>query len=91
MLPDVQERWRVGGSGQAALSSTGLVRYATEMDFDAVVTTLSEIGSEGYLVIEAVGCSAEETNSLGALWGNLSITPEDIAFQGADRLRGLLS
>jgi hypothetical protein len=41
-------------------------------------------------MIEGFGYSAAEKNSLGALWGDLNVTPEDIAFQGAAYLRSLL-
>jgi D-psicose/D-tagatose/L-ribulose 3-epimerase len=60
------------------------------VDFPGIVATLKEIGYDGYLMIEGFGYSATEKNSLGALWGDLNITPEDIAFQGAAYLLGLL-
>lgn len=60
------------------------------VDFPGIVAALKEIGYDGYLMIEGFGYSAAEQNSLGALWGDLNVSPEDIAFQGADYLRGLL-
>ncbi len=60
------------------------------VDFPGIVATLKEIGYDGYLMIEGFGYSAAEQNSLGALWGDLNVSPEDIAFQGAHYLRGLL-
>jgi D-psicose/D-tagatose/L-ribulose 3-epimerase len=60
------------------------------VDFPGIVATLKEIGYEGYLTIEGFGYSPVEQDSLGALWGDLNVTPEDIAFQGAAYLRSLL-
>ncbi len=60
------------------------------VDFPGIVAALKEIGYQGYLMIEGFGNSAAEKNSLGALWGDLNIAPEDIAFQGAAYLLGLL-
>lgn len=60
------------------------------VDFPGVVATLREIDYDGYLMIEGFGYSAAEQSSLGALWGDLNVTPEDIAFQGAAYLHGLL-
>jgi len=61
------------------------------VDFPGIVTTLKEIGYDGYLMIEGFGYSAAEQNSLGALFGDLNVSPEDIAFQGAAYLQGLLA
>ena len=60
------------------------------VDFRAIVAALKDIGYDGYLMIEGFGYSAAEKNSLGALWGDLNVTPEDIAFQGAAYLQSLL-
>ncbi|MGO9340072.1 MAG: sugar phosphate isomerase/epimerase family protein [Terracidiphilus sp.] len=60
------------------------------VDFPAIVAALKDIGYDGYLMIEGFGYSANEKNSLGALWGDLNVTPEDIAFQGATYMRSLL-
>jgi D-psicose/D-tagatose/L-ribulose 3-epimerase len=60
------------------------------VDFAAIVSALKDIGYDGFLMIEGFGYSAAEKNSLGALWGDLRISPEDIAFQGATYLQGLL-
>ena len=60
------------------------------VDFPGIVAALEQIGYDGYLMIEGFGYSANETHSLGALWGDLNVTPEDIAFKGATYLRGLL-
>lgn len=59
--------------------------------FPEIVTALIEIGYNGYLMIEGFGYSVSEKNSLGALWGDMNVSPEDIAFQGATYLHGLLS
>jgi len=60
------------------------------IDFPAIVAALKEIGYDGYLTIEGFGYSAAEKNSLGARWGDMNVSPEDIAFQGATYLRDLL-
>lgn len=44
----------------------------------------------GDLMIEGFGYFSAEPDALGALWGDLSVTPEDIAFKGTDFLRALL-
>jgi D-psicose/D-tagatose/L-ribulose 3-epimerase len=60
------------------------------VDFPGIVAALGEIGYDGYLTIEGFGYSAAEKNSLGAMWGGMNVSPEDIAFQGAIYLRDLL-
>jgi len=60
------------------------------VDFPAIVTALREIAYDGYLMIEGFGYSPEEVDSLGALWGDLKVSPEDIAFGGGNYLRTLL-
>jgi D-psicose/D-tagatose/L-ribulose 3-epimerase len=60
------------------------------VDFPAIVAALADIGYDGYLMIEGFGYSVVEKDSLGALWGDLNVTPEDIAFQGAAYLQSLL-
>jgi D-psicose/D-tagatose/L-ribulose 3-epimerase len=60
------------------------------VDFAGIVKALRAIDYQGCLMIEGFGYSSEETHSLGALWGDRSVTPEDIAFQGAAYLRTLL-
>jgi D-psicose/D-tagatose/L-ribulose 3-epimerase len=61
------------------------------VDFPALVAALKEIAYDGYLMIEGFGYSPDEPNSLGALWGDLNVSPEDVAFKGAVYLRRLLS
>ncbi len=60
------------------------------IDFPAIVGALGKIAYDGYLTIEGFGYSASEPNSLGALYGDMSVSPEDIAFKGATYLRSLL-
>ncbi len=60
------------------------------VDFDNIVEALRKIEYQGCLMIEGFGYSPNEPASLGALWGDLTVTPEDIAFRGADYLHGLL-
>ena len=60
------------------------------VDFPGIVTALREIAYDGYLIIEGFGYSPDEADSPGALWGDLKVSPEDIALQGATYLRSLL-
>lgn len=60
------------------------------VDFHGIVAALKQIQYDGFLMIEGFGFSAREPDSLGALWADVDVSPEDIAFQGADYLRGLL-
>jgi D-psicose/D-tagatose/L-ribulose 3-epimerase len=60
------------------------------VDFEGIVNALREIDYEGYLMIEGFGYAKDEEHSLGALWGDLNVTPEMIAFEGAAYLRRLL-
>jgi D-psicose/D-tagatose/L-ribulose 3-epimerase len=61
------------------------------IDFTSLIASLQRMNYSGYLMIEGFGYSPSEPDALGALWGDLSVTPEDIAFKGADFLRTLLS
>ena len=61
------------------------------VDFPGIVAALRQIDYDGYLMIEGFGFSPDEPDGLGALWGDLQVSPEDIAFQGARYLRSLLS
>jgi hypothetical protein len=47
--------------------------------------------SAGFLMIKGFGYSPDEMDSFGALWGDLRVSREDIAFQGASYLRDVLS
>jgi D-psicose/D-tagatose/L-ribulose 3-epimerase len=60
------------------------------VDFPAIVKVLQEIEYDGYLMIEGFGYSALEPHSLGALYADPAVSPEDIAFKGASYLRALL-
>lgn len=60
------------------------------VDFPGIVDALHGIQYTGFLMIEGFGYSAVEPASLGALWGDPSVSPEDIAFKGASYLRSLL-
>ncbi|HEY0794765.1 MAG TPA: sugar phosphate isomerase/epimerase family protein [Acidisarcina sp.] len=59
------------------------------MDFPAILAALHDIEYDGCLMIEGFGYSPGEPGSLGALWGDLEVSPEDIAFKGATYLRSL--
>jgi D-psicose/D-tagatose/L-ribulose 3-epimerase len=61
------------------------------VDFPGIVAALRHIAYEGFLMIEGFGYSENEPDSLGALYGDFAVSPEDIAFQGASYLRSLLS
>ncbi len=60
------------------------------VDFPGIVAALKSIGFDGYLMIEGFGYSPDEKNSLGELWGDLNVSPENIAIKGATYLNGLL-
>ena len=60
------------------------------VDFPGIVAALRQIDYDGFLMIEGFGCSPDEPGSLGALWGDLAVSPEDIAFKGASYLQSLL-
>ena len=60
------------------------------VDFPALVAALIKIAYDGYMMIEGFGYSSAESNSLGALYGDLSVSPDDIAFKGAAYLHSLL-
>ena len=60
------------------------------INFRAIIEALEKSNYHGYLMIEGFGYSPTEPNALGALWGDLSVSPEDIAFTGATYLAGLL-
>jgi D-psicose/D-tagatose/L-ribulose 3-epimerase len=60
------------------------------VDYPAIVAALRRMDYNGYLMIEGFGFSSDEPESLGALWGDLLVSPEDIAFKGAEYLRTLL-
>jgi D-psicose/D-tagatose/L-ribulose 3-epimerase len=60
------------------------------INFPAIIEALRKSNYDGYLIIEGFGYSPSEPNALGALWGDLSVSPEDIAFAGATYLARLL-
>jgi D-psicose/D-tagatose/L-ribulose 3-epimerase len=61
------------------------------INFPAIIEALQKSNYDGYLIIEGFGYSANEPSALGALWGDLSVSPEDIAFAGATYLADLLA
>jgi len=63
------------GSGHVGLAET--------------LQVLREIDYDGYIVLEGFGYSPAEEEAPGALWADLRVTPEDIAFQGLAYLRSL--
>lgn len=60
------------------------------VDFPGMVAALQATGYDGYLMVEGFGWSANEPHSLGALYGDPAVTPERLALEGAQYLRGLL-
>lgn len=60
------------------------------VDFEAILDTLRAIGYSGCLMIEGFGYSPNEVAAPGALWADVGVSPEDIAFDGAQYLRDLL-
>ena len=60
------------------------------VDFNAILAALRKGGYRGYLMIEGFGYSAQERNAPGALWADISVSPEEIALRGAEYLRSIL-
>jgi D-psicose/D-tagatose/L-ribulose 3-epimerase len=60
------------------------------IDFNAVIDALRKIGYSRCLMIEGFGYSPKEQTAPGTLWASLDVSPEDIAFKGAQYLHGLL-
>jgi D-psicose/D-tagatose/L-ribulose 3-epimerase len=60
------------------------------VDFKGIIAALDRIGYAGMLMMEGFGYAPDEPASLGALWGDLTVSPVDIAHKGAMFLRGLL-
>ncbi len=60
------------------------------VDFAGVIAAAQKIGYDGYLMIEGFGYSPDEPDCLGSLWGDLKVSPEDLAFQGASYLQNIL-
>jgi D-psicose/D-tagatose/L-ribulose 3-epimerase len=61
------------------------------VDFPSIVAALKKIGYNGYLMIEGFGYSPQETDAPGALWADISVSPEEIASTGARFLREVLN
>lgn len=61
------------------------------VDFSAIAAALIDVGYDGYLMIEGFGYSPSEAHSPGALWADLSVSPEEIASGGARYLKGILA
>jgi len=61
------------------------------INFSAIIKALQKIEYDGYLMIEGFGYSEDEPNAPGALWGDLKVSPENIALAGAAYLANLLT
>lgn len=59
------------------------------VDFPAIIRALREIEYDGYVVLEGFGYSPNEKDAPGALWGELAVSPEDLAWEGLAHLRSL--
>jgi D-psicose/D-tagatose/L-ribulose 3-epimerase len=60
------------------------------VDFAGIVAALKSIGYNGYLMIEGFGYLPQVTDAPGSLWADMNVSPEQVAFSGADYLRTLL-
>jgi D-psicose/D-tagatose/L-ribulose 3-epimerase len=58
------------------------------VDFIGCMEALNRIGYDGYLVIEGFGYAESETCAPGALWADMSVSPEDVAVKGMEYLCG---
>lgn len=61
------------------------------VDFPGIVASLQQTGYEGFLTIEGFGYSDDEANTLGRLWADPGVSPERIAFRGAQYLQKILN
>ena len=61
------------------------------VNFPEIIAALRQIEYEGFLTIEGFGYSPDEPDSLGAMDLHPRVSPEDIAFKGADYLRSLIN
>jgi len=61
------------------------------IDWPGIKQALTEIGYDGFLVIESFGYTMETIAAATCIWRDLAATPEDIAFQGIKYLRRLLA
>lgn len=59
------------------------------VDFFELIAALGASGYDGYLMIEGFGYTPDEPDSVGAVWGQPGVAPENIAFDGAAYLREL--
>jgi D-psicose/D-tagatose/L-ribulose 3-epimerase len=57
--------------------------------FPAIVSALREIQYQGYFILEGFGYSPNEKDAPGALLADLTVSPEDLAFEGLAYLRTL--
>jgi D-psicose/D-tagatose/L-ribulose 3-epimerase len=62
-----------------------------QVDFHTILAALREIEYDGYLMIEGFGYASNETSAPGYLWADMTVSPEQIAFDGARYLRSLLA
>jgi D-psicose/D-tagatose/L-ribulose 3-epimerase len=61
------------------------------IDFAPILRALRETAYDGYLMIEGLGCLPAGKTSPMYMWRRPDETPEQIAFEGAAYLRGLLA
>ena len=59
------------------------------VDFAGIINALHGVGYTGHLVIEGFGYCANDQTAPGNLWADVNVSPEDIAFAGAQYLRSL--
>jgi len=58
--------------------------------FRKIISTLKEMGYNGYLMIEGFGYSPKEKDSPGKLWARKEVSPVDLAANGVQYLKQLL-
>lgn len=61
------------------------------VDFPGILAGLQSIGYNGYLMIEGFGYAPGVTEAPGALWADMTVSPEKLASEGAKYLRNLMS
>lgn len=58
--------------------------------FEEIISSLKEIGYDGYLMIEGFGYNPKEKNAPGKLWAYTDVSPEALAIDGVRFLKALL-
>jgi D-psicose/D-tagatose/L-ribulose 3-epimerase len=61
------------------------------VEWGAVFEALREVGYDGWLTIESFGFALGEISAAASIWRDIERRPEDIAWDGVEFLRGMVS